>query len=115
MFPAVTAVRKKIRRGAVQSKFKDTGRMWLWGFLAVIALAQFYVVRELLAAFAIFVLGFAALAVVVASVYALQKSGEFALARLAGLRQPVMSMARVSNMASATSIGSVGRENRKAA
>ena len=99
----------------MQSKFKDTGRMWLWGFLAVIALAQFYVVRELLAAFAIFVLGFAALAVVVATVYAVQKSGEFALARLAALRQPVMSMARAGNIASVTSIAAVGRENQKAA
>jgi len=87
----------------VHSKPKDTGRIWLWGFLAVIALAQLYVVRELLAALAIFTLGFAALAFVVASLYMLQKSWELAVARLAALRHPVMTMA------------SVNRENQKAA
>ena len=87
----------------MHSKPKDTGRIWLWGFLAVIALAQLYVVRELLAALAIFTLGFAALAFVVASLYMLQKSWELAVARLAALRHPVMTMA------------SVNRENQKAA
>lgn len=87
----------------MHSKLKDTGRIWLWGFLAVIALAQLYVVRELLAAFAIFTLGFAVLAFVVASLYMLQKSWELAVARLAALRHPVMTMA------------SVNRENQKAA
>jgi len=100
----------------VRSKFKDTWRIWLWGFLAVIALAQFYVVRELLAAFAIFTLGFAALAVVVASVYTLQKSCEFAAARLAALRHPVLDMARATTkMASVSNITAVGQQNRKAA
>lgn len=99
----------------MQSKFKDTGRIWLWGFLAVIALAQLYVVRELLAAFALFALGFAALAVVVASLYLLQKSWELAVARLATLREPVISMAAVANMASVGNIATVSRENQKAA
>lgn len=99
----------------MQSKFKDTGRNWLWGFLAVIALAQLYVVRELLAAFALFALGFAALAFVVASLYLLQKSWELAVARLAALRQPVISMAAAANMASVGNIASVSRENQKAA
>lgn len=99
----------------MQSKFEDTGRTWLWAFLAVIALAQFYVVRELLAAFAIFVLGFAALAAVVGSLYLLQKSWELAAARLAVLRRPVMNIASVTNMASVTSITSVSSENQKAA
>ena len=100
----------------MQSKFKDKGRMWLGGFLAVIALAQFYVVRELLAAFAIFVLGFLALALVVASLYMLQKSWEFAVARVAALRHPVMDMARATTkMASVTQITAVGHEERKAA
>jgi hypothetical protein len=100
---------QKNQEAAVQSKFKDTGRIWLWAFLAVIALAQFYIVRELLAAFAIFVLGFAALAFVVASLYVLQKSWELAMARLAALRQPVINMASVTNMAA------VSRDGRKAA
>jgi hypothetical protein len=97
----------------VQSKLKDTGRIWLWGFLAVIALAQFYIVRELLAAFALFAIGFAALACVVASLYMLQKSWELAVARVSAVRHPVM--ARVSNMASVSSMASVSRENQKAA
>src|SRR5580658_11263891 len=84
---------QKIQEAAVQSKFKDTGRMWLWAFLAVIALAQFYVVRELLAAFAIFALGFAALAAVVAGLYMLQKTWELVAGRLGTLRHPVLSRA----------------------
>jgi hypothetical protein len=100
----------------VQSKpLNDTGRIWLWAFLAVIALAQFYVVRELLAAFAIFVLGFAALAAVVGTFYLLQKTGELAIARLASLRHPVINIASVANMASVTPIATVGREDRRAA
>ena len=99
----------------MQSKLKDTGRNWLWGFLAVIALAQLYVVRELLAAFAIFALGFVALALVVVSLYMLQKSWELAVARLAAFRQPVMTMARVTNMTSVGEMARVGRENQKAA
>ncbi len=99
----------------MQSKLKDTGRIWLWGFLAVIALPQFYVVRELLAVFALFAIGFAAIACVVASLYMLQKSWELAVARISAFRRPAISMARVANMASVTSMASVSRENQKAA
>jgi len=99
----------------VQSKLKDTGRIWLWGFLAVIALAQFYVVRELLAAFALFAIGFAALACVVASLYMLQKSWELAVARISAFRRPVITMARVANLASVGTMASASRENQKAA
>jgi hypothetical protein len=106
---------QKIKEAAVHSKFKDSGRMWLWAFLAVIALAQFYVVRELLAAFAIFALGFAALAAVVGSLYMLQRTWELAVARLAALRHPVINMAKVTNMASVARMASVGTDNRKAA
>jgi hypothetical protein len=94
----------------------DSGRKWLWGFLAIFALAQIYVVRELLAAFVIFALGFAALAFVVVSLYILQKSWELAMARISAYRRPVISMARVSsNIASVANLGAVGQENRKAA
>lgn len=101
----------------MQSKLKDTGRIWLWSFLAVIALAQFYVVRELLAAFAIFVVGFAALAAVVGILYTFQKTWELAIAHLAALRlpHPVINMARVKNMASVANIGAAAGENQKAA
>ena len=99
----------------MQSKLMDSGRKWLWGFLAVIALTQLYVVRELLAAFAIFALGFAALAFVVVSLYMLQKSWELAMARVSAYRRPVISMAGASNMASVANLGTVGHEDQKAA
>jgi hypothetical protein len=92
-----------------QANGKDHGRMWLWGFLAVIALSQLYVVRELFAAFALFAIGFVAIALVVTSLYMLQKSWELAVARLAVLRHPVINIASVRNL------GSVSRENQKAA
>jgi len=87
----------------VQTKFNDSGRMWLWSFLTVLVMSQLYFVRELLAAFALFAVGFAMIALVVASLYALQNCWKLAVARLAELRQPVMNMASVS------------RENQKAA
>lgn len=99
----------------MQNRLKDNGRKWLWGFLAVIALAQLYVVRELLAAFAIFALGFAALAFVVVSLYMLQKSWELAVARLAALRHPVMNMATVTDLASVGNMAGVTHEDRNAA
>jgi hypothetical protein len=100
----------------VQSKLIDSGRKWLWGFLSVIALAQFYVVRELLAAFAIFALGFAALALVVGTLYMLQLSWELAATRISVLRRPVISMANVTTkMASVANLGAAGHENQKAA
>jgi ABC-type molybdate transport system permease subunit len=88
---------------AVQTKLKDNGRMWLWGFLAVIVMSQLYVVWELLAAFALFALGFATIAFVVATLYMLPYCWELAVARLADIRRPVMNVA------------SVRRENQKAA
>jgi uncharacterized membrane protein YhaH (DUF805 family) len=91
------------QEAAVQTKLKDNGRMWLWGFLAVIVMSQLYVVRELLAAFALFALGFAMIAFVVASLYMLPHCWELAVARLADIRRPVMNVASVS------------RENQKAA
>jgi hypothetical protein len=87
----------------VQTKFKDNGRKWLWSFLAVLVMSQLYFVRELVAAFALFAVGFAMIALVVASLYTLQNCWKLAVARLADIRQPVMNMASVS------------RENHKAA
>ena len=88
---------------AVQTKSKDNGRKWLWGFLAAMVVSQVYVAQELLAVFALFTLGFAAIALVVASLYVLQNCWKLAVVRLADMRQPVMNMASVS------------RENREAA
>jgi hypothetical protein len=89
--------------GAVQTKFKDNGRKWLWSFLAVLVMSQLYFVRELLAAFALFAVVFVMIALVFASLYTLQNCWKLAVARLGELRQPVMNLASVS------------RENQKAA
>src|SRR5580658_8273840 len=96
-------------------KNKDSKRKWMWWFLGVVLALQLYVVRELLAAFALFALGFAALAFVVASLYMLQKSWELAVARLAALRHPVISIASVANLASAGNLANISRDNQKAA
>jgi hypothetical protein len=80
----------------VQTKFKDNARKWLWGFLATVALSQLYFVKELFAAFALFALGFLAIASVVVSLYMLHHGWSLAVARLADLRQPVMNMAPVN-------------------
>ena len=62
-------------------KKKDTGRKWMWLFLVLVAALQIYAVRELLAAFALFLLGFGSIAVCVAAVYLAQKSWEAGVAR----------------------------------
>jgi hypothetical protein len=63
-------------------KTKDTFRKWMWLFLGVAASLQLYFVRELLAAFAIFVLGFAVIAAVIAFFYMLQKVWEAGLGQV---------------------------------
>ena len=68
----------------------------MWWFLAVVVAFQLYFVRELLAAFALFAMGFAAIAFVVASVYVLQTGWEVAVERVAESGHPVVSMARRS-------------------
>jgi hypothetical protein len=73
---------------------KDKGRKWMWWFLGIVAAFQLYFVRELVAAFALFAVGFAAIAGLVAGVYMLQKSWEVAVARLAASAHPVVGFAR---------------------
>jgi len=75
---------------------KDSRRKWMWLFLVVLAALQLYAVRELLAAFALFVLGFGAIAVFVFSLYFLHKTWEAGVARLAASQHPVMLAARRS-------------------
>jgi hypothetical protein len=77
-------------------KMKDNGRKWMWWFLAALAAVQLYFVRELLAAFALFAMGFAAIAFVVVSLYMLQKVWEVAVQRVAESGHPVVNMARRS-------------------
>jgi hypothetical protein len=73
---------------------KDKGRKWMWWFLGLVAAFQLYFVRELLAAFALFALGFAAIAVLIIGVYMLQKTWEVAVARLAQSAHPIITFAR---------------------
>jgi hypothetical protein len=79
----------------VQSKLKDKGRICIWAFLAVMAMSQVYVVQELLVAFAVFVLAFAAVASVVLGLYLLPDCWALAAARFATIRRPVMHIAAV--------------------
>jgi hypothetical protein len=71
-------------------KNKDNSRKWMWWFLGTVVAFQAYFVRELLAAFALFALGFAAIAVVVASLYMLQQGWETGLARVAESGNPAV-------------------------
>ena len=69
---------------------RDKGRKWIWIFLGVIAAMQLYFVRELLAAFAIFMLGFSVIALAIASLYLVQKTWEAGVTGLAASQHPVM-------------------------
>jgi len=69
---------------------RDKGRKWIWWFLGIIAVMQSYFVRELLAAFAIFVLGFAVIALAITSLYLAQKIWEAGVGRLAASQHPLM-------------------------
>jgi hypothetical protein len=75
-------------------KIKDGYRKWMWWFLAAVAAFQLYFVRELLAAFALFALGFAGIALVAMSLYMAQKVWEAGVQRLADSQHPVVEMAR---------------------
>lgn len=71
-------------------KNKDKSRKWMWWFLAVVVALQLYFVRELLAAFALFAVGFVVMAFVCGSLYLLVKSWAAAVERLADSQHPVM-------------------------
>jgi len=77
-------------------KTKDGNRKWMWWFLGVVIALQLYFVRELLAAFALFALGFAGIALVVMSLYMAQKVWEAGVQRVADSQHPVVDMARRS-------------------
>ena len=72
----------------------DKGRKWMWWFLGVLGALQLYFVRELLAAFALFALVFAAIASLVVGIYMAQKTWEAGVARLAESSHPVVNLAR---------------------
>ena len=75
---------------------KDKRRKWMWLFLVVLVAWQFYAVRELLAAFALFFLGFGAIAAVILSIYFLQKTWEAGVAWVAVSQNRVVLVARRS-------------------
>jgi len=70
-------------------KTKDKSRKWMW-FLAALVSLQMYFVWELLAVFALFAVGFAAIAFAVGSLYMLHRGWALAVERIAESRHPVM-------------------------
>jgi hypothetical protein len=80
--------------GTGKMKNEDKSRKWMWWILGIIAALQVYFVQELLAAFVLFALGFAAIASVIASLYMLHRTWAFTVERLADSRHPVMVAAR---------------------
>jgi hypothetical protein len=75
-------------------KVRDIGRKWMWWFLGALAAMQMYFVRELLAAYLLFSVGFLAVTMVVSSVYMLQKMWQAGVTRAARYSVPVLSLAR---------------------
>jgi uncharacterized membrane protein YhaH (DUF805 family) len=75
-------------------KTKDKNRKWMWWLLGVIAALQLYFVRELIAAFALFAVAFAAIAFVIAGLYSLQQGWAIAVERVAESKHPVMAAVR---------------------
>ena len=71
-------------------KNRDKGRKWMWWFLAIVVASQLYFVWELVVAFALFAVAFAAIAFVFASLYMLQRSWALAVERIAESRHPIM-------------------------
>ena len=66
----------------------------MWMVLATVVLLQAYFVWELLAVFALFAVGFAAMATVVGTLYMLHRSWAVAVERAADSKHPVMVAAR---------------------
>lgn len=71
-------------------KNKDKSRKWMWWLLGSIAALQVYFVRELLAAFALFAMGFLAVAALVGSLYTLHRVWAVTVDRIAESQHPVM-------------------------
>src|SRR5258708_31129906 len=74
----------------------DKSRKWMWMFLAVLVSLQMYFVWELLAVFALFAIGFAAIASVAGSLYMLHRGWALAVDRIADSQHPVMVATRQS-------------------
>src|SRR5215468_6589478 len=83
-------VRDAGQRREDRMKTTDKSRKWMWWFLGVIGAMQLYFVRELLAAFALFALGFGVIALVIGAVYILHTGWAVAVERLAESKHPVV-------------------------
>lgn len=81
---------RRIGRDKGIMKKKDKGRKWMWGILGSIAALQIYFVQELLAALALFALGFVAIAMVFASLYMLHRVWAVTVERAADSQHPIM-------------------------
>jgi hypothetical protein len=75
-------------------KNTDKNRKWMWWFLGILVALQIYFVQELLAVFALFALGFGAIALAFTSLYMLQKTWEAGVQRVADSTHPVVNLAR---------------------
>ena len=71
---------------------KDSSRKWMWWFLGVVVAMQLYFVRELLAAFALFVLGFGAIAFVLGALYMLLFAQRFLFGATKAPHQPLFDL-----------------------
>src|SRR6201997_2386716 len=74
----------------VRMRKLDKDRKWMWWLLGSIAALQLYFVRELLAALALFALGFLAIAGVIVALYTLQRAWALTVDRVADSRHPVI-------------------------
>lgn len=71
----------------------DNARKWVWWFLAVLVVAQFYYVHELLAALFLFAMVFAVIVATVAAFYLIQRAW---VASMVGIEKTVGPLATVS-------------------
>jgi len=71
-------------------KTKDKSRKWMWGFLGAVVALQMYFVWEVLAALALFAVGFGAIAGVIGSLYMMHRVWVVAVERVADSQHPVM-------------------------
>ncbi len=75
-------------------KSKDNSRKWMWWFLGLVIALQLYFVRELVAAFALFVLVFVAIGGLIAGLYMMQKAWQAAVVRVANSSHPAVNAVR---------------------
>ena len=80
------------RESEIEGKMKttDTSRKWMWGVLGGVVALQMYIVWEILAALALFAVGFVALAAVIGSLYMLHRVWVVTVERIADSQHPVM-------------------------